>query len=797
MRTQTISILEGNTFVVSDLRGDVDASPSEAHGLFHWDTRYLSRWKLIVDSAELHVLSTDDLQYFSAQFFLVPGTGTVYTDASWSIIRKRSVGDGFHEDLTVLNHGSEPLDLRLRLEAAADFADLFEVKDALLVKRGRPYRRVEPDHLVLGYQRETYVRETWIRASAPEASFNQDGLGFVISVQPNGQWETCIEVVTARDGSPEPKTHAKYGHGFDAGRPNVGMSLPELGNLIPKLTSNWTALEATYRRSLIDLAALRFFPKILSGRSIPAAGLPWFMTIFGRDSIITSLQALPFVPELAETSLRILAARQGTKVDDFRDEEPGKILHEQRYGEMTAFEERPHSPYYGSADGTPLFLILLDEYERWTGNADLVRELSRQARLALAWIDEYGDRDRDGYVEYERRNTETGLENQCWKDSWNSILFADGTLARLPRATCEIQGYVYDAKRRCARLARWFWDDPMLAERLEREAAELKIRFNRDFWLADRATFALALDGDKRPVNSLTSNIGHLLWSGIVDEDKIPAVVESLMSDRLFSGWGVRTMARGEGGYNPIGYHVGTVWPHDTSLIALGLQHRGYRSEATLLASGILEAATYFNNRLPEAFAGYERSLTSFPVEYPTACSPQAWATGAPLLMVRVLLGLEPDGQDLRVDPMLPKQIEWIDLTNLPWRSDRIDVSSRQPRGPAPLVRNGAGNLGAPSNARGYFEHLPERIDASRLVGLAARSRFDIADVGSWRVVVAEGRTEVREGHDQADTVVSLSEPTLMRLVRGEQNANTAFLSGAIQISGDLALAERVLKALF
>src|SRR5437870_3554494 len=265
--------------------------------------------------------------------------------------------------------------------------------------------------------------------------------------------------------------------------------------------------------------------------ALPAAGLPWFMAVFGRDSLITSYQALPYTPELAETTLQVLAARQGSRVDDFRDEEPGKILHELRLGELTAFEERPHSPYYGTADATPLFLVLLDEVERWTGNVDLVRELEAEARAALAWIDDYGDRDGDGYVEYERRNTDTGLENQCWKDSWNSILFSDGTNSKLPRATCEIQGYVYDAKRRCARLARDIWNDRELADRLERDAVDLKTRFNRDFWMADRACFALALDGDKRQVDSRTSNIGHLLWSGIVDDDKADAVAGHLMSE--------------------------------------------------------------------------------------------------------------------------------------------------------------------------------------------------------------------------------------------------------------------------
>ena len=282
------------------------------------------------------------------------------------------------------------------------------------------------------------------------------------------------------------------------------------------------------------------------------------MTMFGRDSIFTCLQALPFKPELAATTLRELALRQGTRIDDFRDEDPGRILHEMRYGEMTAFEERPHSPYYGCADATPLFVVLLDEYERWTGDTKLVRELEFEARAALNWIDEYADLQGNGYVAYERRNVETGLENQCWKDSWDSISYRDGTLPGFPRATCELQGYAYDAKVRGARLARQFWHDPDFADRLEKQAADLKRRFNRDFWVRDGEYFAVALDADGRQVDSLTSNNGHLLWSGIVDKSKAKAVARHLMGDRLFSGWGVRTLAVGEGRYNPIGYHVGT-----------------------------------------------------------------------------------------------------------------------------------------------------------------------------------------------------------------------------------------------
>ena len=341
---------------------------------------------------------------------------------------------------------------------------------------------------------------------------------------------------------------------------------------------------------------------------------------------------------------------------------------------MTAFEERPHSPYYGAADSTPLFLVYLDEYERWTGNENLVRELEMEARAALAWIDTYGDLNGDGYVEYDRRNKESGLENQCWKDSWNSILFADGSLARRPLAVCEIQGYVYDAKVRCARLARTFWGDPELAQRLEKEAAELKRRFNQDFWVKQREFFALALDGDGRQVDSLTSNIGHLLWSGIVDKEKAESCVRHLMSDRLFSGWGIRTMAEGEGGYNPLGYHVGTVWPHDNSIIALGLRRYGYDEEAARIALAMLEAARFFEGRLPEAFAGYSRNLTGFPVEYPTACSPQAWATGTPLLLIRTMLGLEPVGGRLAAHPVVPKTLGQLQVSGIPGRWGRTDV---------------------------------------------------------------------------------------------------------------------------
>ena len=668
-----VKILDGNTFVVSDSRGDIEGSLTDTTGLFSFDTRFLSKWVLTVNGQRLTPLSTDDLQYFETRFFLVPGTGTVYVDSKLSVIRRRAVGNGFREELQILNHDEKPVDLTIRIDADSDFADLFEVKDALK-KKGTYSARVTDGRLVLGYQRETFTRATDISATAP-ARVDKKGLTFKTRIEPQGEWSTNLDVVTAAMGSEERRERPTFAR--PRGRQSMETNLKRWLDRAPTLECDWDSLRETYRRSLVDLAALRFSPQIMGYRSLPAAGLPWFMTMFGRDSILTSLQALPFTPELAATTLRALADWQGTRVDDFRDEDPGRILHEMRYGELTAFEERPHSPYYGSADATPLFVVLLDEYERWSGDRRLVHELEYEARAALNWIDEYADLMGNGYISYQRRNKKTGLENQCWKDSWDSISYRDGRLAGFPRATCELQGYAYDAKMRAARLAREVWKDAEFASQLEKQAAELKRRFNRDFWIADREYFALALDSDGKQVDALSSNIGHLLWSGIVEKPKAKAIARHLLGPRLFSGWGVRTLGTGEGRYNPIGYHVGTVWPFDNSFIAWGLRRYGFKEEAARIAAGILEAADFFDGRLPEAFGGYERTLTRYPVQYPTACSPQAWSTGAPLLLLRTMLGLEPVGDLLVVDPALPVGIGHVALLDIPGRWGRVDAFGR------------------------------------------------------------------------------------------------------------------------
>ncbi|SCL27391.1 glycogen debranching N-terminal domain-containing protein [Micromonospora inyonensis] len=673
MKTDVVRILDGNIFVLSDGSGDIEAAPHVPTGYFSSDTRFLSLWRLTINGERVSTLAMDDPSYFEARFFLVPGAPTHYVDAKVSVIRERAVAGGFEERLTVLNHSGEPAVFTVRVDAGSDFSSVYMVRQER-TQAGRVYQRVENGRLHLGYVREKFRLETAISTTEP-AQVDEEGLTYHIRIEPHGQWTTMLHVrglVLHPDGQDLREQLTPPRQQRDAAR--LQHDLRQWLDKAPQLSCDWKPLERTYQRSLVDLAALRFSPLALPTEPLPAAGLPWNATLTGRDPILTSLQVLPFTPDMAVNTLRILGIDQGSVLDDFRDEEPGKILSEFRYGELTAFEEIPTSPYFGAADNTPLYVILLDEYERWTGDAAVVREFEDEARAALHWIDEYGDIMGDGYVWYQRRNERTGLENQCWKDSPTAISFRDGRLPSLPRATCELQGYAYDAKIRGARLAREFWHDPAYADRLEREAADLKERFNRDFWIADGEYYALALDGDGRQVDALSSNIGHLLWSGIVDESRAPKIAQHLLGPQLFSGWGVRTLAQGEGRYNPLGYHVGTVWPFDNAFIAWGLRRYGFHQEAGQIAEGIIDASRHFQGRLPDAFGGYDRELTRHPVPEPAANSPQALATAAPLLLIRTLLGLEPYGDDLVVSPALPERFGRIELLDIPGRWGRVDA---------------------------------------------------------------------------------------------------------------------------
>jgi glycogen debranching enzyme len=658
---RTLSVLDGSTFVVGDRLGDVRAGEGREHGFFSDDTRFISRWVLRVGEAPLELLGLDQSAHFDAQFFLTPTLGPD-EQAPCSVQRRRLVDHVWIEEVTVTNHLHATSALSVAIDVDADFADLFEVKDGEVRERDVTASH-DDTSLTLSYARDGFRRSVTIVASSP-AAITRSGFVYRVQLAAGEQWSVNFTVSPYAQQPGVTFARRESRSALGDLRDKKAAELEMWLTRAPALRADDQALARTYRASLSDLAALRMHPDLHKGATLPAAGLPWFMALFGRDSLITSFQALPYLPELAATTLRSLAARQAEVRDNFHEQEPGKILHELRFGELTARGERPHSPYFGTADATPLFLILLDEYHRWTGDDELVRTLQGNARAALAWIEDSGDLDGDGYVEYKCRNPASGLLNQCWKDSWDSIQFADGRLAEGPIATCEIQGYVYDAQRRSARLAREVWRDDVLAARLEHRARDLRARFRRDFWMPERGCHALALDGDKRQVDGLTSNIGHLLWSGILDDHEATVTAERLLDEQLYSGWGVRTLGANEAGYNPLGYHTGTVWPHDNSLIAAGLARYGHEHAAKATATAILAAAPYFEHRLPEVFAGFPRRLTSVPVAFPTASRPQAWAAGAPLLLLTTLLGLQPGCHDAEVE--LPQPLGRIAISRQP-----------------------------------------------------------------------------------------------------------------------------------
>jgi glycogen debranching enzyme len=437
----------------------------------------------------------------------------------------------------------------------------------------------------------------------------------------------------------------------------------------PVLQTSWGPLRRSWERSVEDLGSLSFDAG--EGLAVPAAGAPWYMALFGRDALITGYQTMILDPQPAKNALRVLAGYQAAERDDFRDAEPGKIPHELRLGELAFFKEIPQTPYYGTADATPLFLILLHEVWRWCGNAGFVREIEGAARRALGWILDHAERI-NGYVAYATRSPR-GLQNHGWKDSANSVLFRDGTSAEGKIALCEVQGYVYDAFRRSAELAERVWEGEELARELRAEADVLRERFDRDFWMEDRGYYALALDGTGRKVDSITSNAGHLLWSGIAPAEKARLVADRLVGEGLFSGWGVRTMAAGEGGYDPGSYHNGSVWPHDNALIACGLRRYGFREEASRVVGALLDAAPHFDYRLPEVFAGYSRNEFREPVGLPKSCSPQAWAAGTVPLLVRTMLGAEPDSETggFITDAALPGAIKSLWLEGVPAFGER------------------------------------------------------------------------------------------------------------------------------
>ncbi|HEX3255446.1 MAG TPA: glycogen debranching N-terminal domain-containing protein [Gaiellaceae bacterium] len=636
------TILEGSTFCVSDERGDIVDS---VMGLFADDTRFLSRWVLTINGERPLRLSSDKVEYFSAAFYLRnPMAGGLEQDVL-SIGRDRFVGDGMQEHIVVQNHAPHPVEFELALEVGADFADIFAVKEHDFAL-GHP-DTAPPLPALAPATFETKGNQFILRDDSrcltqvllsERGEVNGRTVRYPIALDSREEWRLRVDVIPSPDGTRVAPARAERRFGDELSRVRASLSAWHLR--VPQLRASWEQLDATFAQSVADLASLRMDEDRRVPGQLPAAGMPWFMTVFGRDTLITCLQTLLFGPELAHNALHVLAALQATEDLPEIDAEPGKIVHEVRHGKGA---EAWFPRYYGTVDATPLYLVLLSEVWRWTDDAALVRDLREPALRALGWIDDHGDLDGDGFVEYKRRS-QRGLVNQSWKDSGDSQRFHDGRMAEAPIAPCEVQGYVYDAKRRTAELAREVWRERELAERLDLEADELRARFDEAYWCEDRGGYyALALDGEKRRVDSLTSNIGHLLWSGIVPAERADAIVDQLMGDELWSGWGVRTMSSGDAAFNPLSYHDGTVWPHDNSLIAWGLARYARWPEAHRIARRMLNAAGHFSNQLPEVFAGFSRTATPFPIAYPTAARPQAWAAATPVLLLQLLLGLRPD----------------------------------------------------------------------------------------------------------------------------------------------------------
>jgi glycogen debranching enzyme len=648
-------IVDGATFFYGDRAGDAEAEAPE--GFFYEDVRHLSRWCLTVDGEPLTPLTSRVVDHFSSR---IVGARDGDEQPTVSVRRDRFVTEGMHEDVDVTNHGDREQRVRLEIGFASDFADVMEAQREGTVETGRYGADLGVRVVTLWQNRDGYRRGTAIRFQR-RGRLRRDRMTYDLRLRPGESWHTCIDVIPIVGSSRRAPLLACDSFGADPGK--MPMDVESWLEQAPELLADWDALHHIYRRSLLDLAALRLRPRDQGLRwALPAGGLPWFMTVFGRDSIIAAYEALPFHAELARATLKALASLQATEWDDFADAQPGKIMHELRRGALSALGEVP-GVYYGTHDATMLFLVLLDEYERWTGDRELVRELEPNARAALGWLEGPADLDADGYVEYlKRSDAPNALENHCWKDSDDSIRFADGRRAEPPIAACEHQGYAYDARLRFARLAREIYADPELADRLERDAASLRRRFNRDFWLPRRGHYALALDGDKQPVDSLTSNVGHLLWSGIVDERRAGTVVRRLLRDDLLSGWGIRSLSTQDAAYSPLEYHNGTVWPHDTAIVAEGMRRYGFRDEAGRVCEALLRAAEAFGYQLPEVFAGFPRDSTNAPVEYPAALKPQAWAAGAPLLALRTLLGLDASGGKRRSSPHLPEALGRVRL---------------------------------------------------------------------------------------------------------------------------------------
>jgi glycogen debranching enzyme len=669
----TTVVKSGNGFCIALDDGRLPLESDHPLGLYLDDCRHLRGYELRLGGQAPRLLIDSD----------APGTGAVYELTNQDTVladgstlplqslrvrvERRMLADAMADWIIVHSYAREPVELELELSFDADFRTMLEVRGGV-TPVAREVRRHAEGHTIRLAAIGMDGRERSTTITCPGARADDNGLLRALVVLDPGA-ETALHVHFALT-EPEPPADAEHDRLLSL--PHAGAEAEAWLADRPSIDVDDDLVARVLRRSLLDV---RLLQSELDGHRYCAAGVPWYATLFGRDSIIAAREMLAFDPGLAEETLRLLAGRLGTRVDDEHDEEPGKVLHELRGGELAAREVTPFVRYYGAVDATPLFLCLLGEHANWTGSLDLFRDLRPQVDEALNWIDEYGDLDGDGLLEYHRRSR-AGLENQGWKDSWDAIVHEDGELVRSPTALVEVQGYVIAAKNRMARMFE-LDGDPVRAERLRADAAHVAVELER-FWLDDRGFYSMALDADKRASRALASNQGHLLWSVAIPRERAAAVRTALMSDGLYSGWGVRTLSDDERAFNPVGYHVGTVWPHDNAFFAVGLRKYGFDEAFLRIFGDLIDAAGNFSDfRLPELFAGFARTDYESPVPYPVACSPQAWAAGALPSMLIAGLGLVPNGLERRLcisRPSLPRQVSRLALNGLRVAGARIDL---------------------------------------------------------------------------------------------------------------------------
>jgi glycogen debranching enzyme len=665
----TITLIEGSTFCLSSTTGDV--LPDRPQGLFVFDTRVVSAWRVQVDGMAAEPLTTLEGDRYRATFVgrIPPRRGRA--DSTLLVLRTRYVGDGMREDLVLRNVGGEAAGVMITVAVEADFADLFEVKERRVVPASGVSVEVGANSLTYTWTTLGDTRSMRLTATG-DPVLMPGAMTFHAVVPARGEWSTCLSVQVTVNGRAVP---LGYPCGEQINRSVPARRLRAWRLASPSVTTQDFGLARTLGASSQDLGALQIQDPDHPDRRVVAAGAPWFMALFGRDALLTSWMALPLDQQLALGTLQTLAGFQGSKIDPLTEEQPGRILHEVRFGRETRLALGGGRAYYGTVDATPLFVALLGELHRWgLPDADLDALLPAADR-ALNWIHTYGDLDGDGFVEY-RRATDRGLVNQGWKDSFDGINDATGRLAAPPIALAEVQAYVYAAYLARSSIASTAGDEPTAAT-YQSKAETLKTAFNEQFWLPDRGWYAIGLDRDKRPLDALASNIGHCLWCGIIDDDRAEAVARHLLDPQMWTGFGVRTLASTMGAYNPMSYHNGSVWPHDSAIAAAGLMRYGYVAEAQRVALGILDAAHLFGGRLPELFCGFDRADFPSPVPYPTSCSPQAWSSAAPVLLMRSLLRFEPDIPAGRIcfDPVVSERMLPLRIENLPVAGRRLTLN--------------------------------------------------------------------------------------------------------------------------